>query len=80
MDSQREKHKILLDIENNPKKKAKFSAAQIAEIRNRLFFYDVAQKKEPYQYKQDQPHIYKNYKILRSYQTESLNWLIKSWY
>jgi len=37
-------------------------------------------KKEPYQYKPDTPHIYKNYKILRSYQIESLNWLIKSWY
>jgi hypothetical protein len=80
MDSQREKHRILVEIENNPKKRAKFSNAQIAEIKNRLFFYDVAQKKEPYQYKHDPPHIYKNYKILRSYQTESVNWLIKSWY
>lgn len=30
MDSQREKHRILVDIENNPKKRAKFSNAQIA--------------------------------------------------
>lgn len=80
MDSQREKHRILVEIESNPKKKAKFSNAQIAEIKNRLYFYDAGLKKEPYQYKLDQPHIYKNYKILRSYQSESLNWLIKSWY
>jgi chromodomain-helicase-DNA-binding protein 7 len=80
MDSQREKHKILVDLENNPKKRSKFSNAQIAEIKNRLYFYDVAFKKEPYQYKQETPHIYKNYKILRPYQTESVNWLIKSWY
>jgi hypothetical protein len=30
MDSQREKHRILVEIDNNPKKKAKFSNAQIA--------------------------------------------------
>ena len=41
---------------------------QIAEIKNKLYYYDVANKKEPYQYKPDSPHIYKNYKILRSYQ------------
>ena len=68
MDSQREKHKILVEIENNPKKRLKFSNAQIAEIKNKLYYYDVANKKEPYQYKPDSPHIYKNYKILRSYQ------------
>ena len=51
MDSQREKHKILVDIENNPKKKSKFSNAQIAQIKNRLYFYDVATKKQPYIYK-----------------------------
>lgn len=80
MDSQREKHKILVDLENNPKKRTKFSNAQISEIKNRLYFYDIAHKKDPYVYKPDTPHIYKNYKILRSYQIESLNWLIKSWY
>ena len=45
MDSQREKHRILVDIESNPKKRAKFSNTQIGEIRNKLFFYDVGQKK-----------------------------------
>jgi hypothetical protein len=30
MDSQREKHRILVEIDNNPKKKSKFSNAQIA--------------------------------------------------
>ena len=42
--------------------------------------YDIAHRKDPFQYKLDQPHIYKNYKLLRPYQTESVNWLIKSWY
>ena len=41
MDSQREKHKILVDLENNPKKRTKFSNAQISEIKNRLYFYDA---------------------------------------
>lgn len=68
MDSQRQKHKILVDLDNNPKKRSKFTNAQIAEIKNRLYFYDIATKKEPYQYKLDNPHIYKNYKILRPYQ------------
>ncbi len=45
MDSQRDKHRILVEIENNPKKKAKFSNAQIAEIKNRLYFYDAGMKK-----------------------------------
>jgi len=45
MDSQREKHKILVDLENNPKKRSKFSNAQIAEIKNRLYFLDVSHKK-----------------------------------
>lgn len=30
MDSQRDKHKVLVDIENNPKKRQKFSNAQIS--------------------------------------------------
>jgi len=45
MDSQRDKHRILVDLENNPKKRSKYSNAQIAEIKNRLYFYDVATRK-----------------------------------
>ena len=49
-------------------------------MKNRLYFYDVRNKKEAHQYKSDNIPVYKNYKLLRSYQLESLNWLIKSWY
>ncbi len=37
-------------------------------------------RKQPYQYIAPNIPVYKNYKLLRSYQLDSLNWLIKAWY
>lgn len=61
-------------------KKKRFTAQQINDMKNKLYFYDIGNKKEPHQYKTENVPVYKNYKLLRSYQLESLNWLIKSWY
>lgn len=69
MDSQREKHKILVDLQYNPKKKNRFSSPfQINDIKNKLYFYDVGNKKDPPQYKLENQPVYKNYKLLRPYQ------------
>lgn len=78
LDSQREKHICIRDFDMNKKKR--FTAMQIAEMKNKLYSYDVGTKKEPYQYRPDNIPVYRNYKLLRSYQLESINWLIKSWY
>lgn len=70
----------MVDLEFNPKKKIKLSTFNINDIRNKLYFYDVGAKKDPPQYKIENQPVYKNYKLLRPYQLESVNWLIKSWY
>lgn len=51
MDSQREKHKILVDMEYNSKRKAKLTPFQLNDIKNKLYFYDIGTKKDPPQYK-----------------------------
>jgi chromodomain-helicase-DNA-binding protein 7 len=40
----------------------------------------LSRKKTIPQYTQSAPPIFKDYKLLRDYQLESLNWLIVSWY
>ena len=37
-------------------------------MKNKFYFYDVGIRKEPHQYRSDNIPIYKNYKLLRSYQ------------
>lgn len=80
--NQNERHKTLVDIEINPRKKARLGQASINEIRNKLYFLDVRARKHQNipQYSLEKTPIYRNYKELRSYQHESLNWLIASWY
>jgi len=41
-------HKTLLELESNPRKKAKYGNSAINELKNKLFFYDIAHKKNPY--------------------------------
>lgn len=47
---------------------------------NRMYCYDIALHKKALQYVQENQPVYKERKLLRSYQLESLNWLIHSWY
>ena len=74
------RHKTYLDILNNPKKKAKCSASFLNDLKNKLYFYDVAQTRDPIQYTFKNQPIFKDQKMLRDYQLESLNWLIQAWY
>ncbi|KAL4510059.1 hypothetical protein ABPG72_010252 [Tetrahymena utriculariae] len=80
LSQQLERHKTLLDLEQNPKKKQKIGPQGLIELKNKLFFYDVANYKQPFQYTQKTQPIYKQRKLLRYYQLESLNWMIDAWY
>ena len=75
-----QRHKTLLDLMVNPKKKAKLSHAYIQDLKNKLYHYDVLNHKQPYKYTLATQPIYKERKLLREYQLESLNWLIQAWY
>ena len=74
------RHKTYMEILNNPKKKAKCTNAFINDIKNKLYFYDISLYREPIQYTFKNQPIFKDQKLLRDYQLESLNWLIQSWY
>lgn len=41
------RHKILLEVEINPKKKAKLGYQAINDIKNKLFHYDIGNYKAP---------------------------------
>lgn len=75
-----QRHKTLLDLMLNPKKKSKLSYAYIQDLKNKLYHYDVLNHKQPYKYTLATQPIYKERKLLREYQLESLNWLIQAWY
>jgi len=78
--SQVKRHKTLVDIMNNPKKRLKMSSAFINELNNRLYLLDIGTTKKPMQYTPKTQPIYKGRRLLRDYQLNSLNWLINSWY
>lgn len=80
MINQVNRHKTYMEILNNPKKKAKCSNAFINDLRNKLYCYDVSLHREPIQYTFKNQPIFKDQKMLRDYQLESLNWLIQAWY
>ena len=71
-----------MEIESNPRKKARLGQTSINEIRSKLYFLDIRTRKHPNvpQYTPEAPPAYRDYKLLRDYQLESLNWLISSWY
>ena len=75
-----QKHKELLEITNDPKKKARVHHQTRTDMRNKLYHLDVSRREELFQYTQKNQPIFKQRKMLRSYQLESLNWLIESWY
>ena len=45
-----------------------------------MYLLDANQKGTPREYGNQDIPIYKNYRKLKDFQLESLNWLIKSWY
>ena len=75
-----QRHKTLLDLILNPKKKARLTHAYIQDLKNKLYHYDVLNHRQPYKYTLATQPIYKERKLLRDYQLESLNWLIQAWY
>lgn len=52
-------------------------AHQISELKHRIFTYK--DPKTVMQYTQKNQPIFKNERVLRSYQLESLNWMIEAW-
>ena len=68
------RHKTLIELLNNPKKRAKFSQSLINDIYNKLYGYDVANNRQAMQYSLKTQPIYKERKLLRDYQIDSLNW------
>jgi SNF2 family DNA or RNA helicase len=74
------RHKTLLDIMVNPKKKAKVTNGYVQDLKNKLYKYDMKSNKQPLRYTPQTQPIYKERKLLRDYQLESLNWLIQAWY
>jgi hypothetical protein len=65
-----ERHKTLVDIEINPRKKARLGNTTINEMRSKLYFMDVKSRKHQNipQYTPEAPPIYREYKLLRDYQ------------
>lgn len=72
-----EAHNQLFEIENNKKRLAKTSQSEISEYKRKLFTYK--DPKNVFQYHPNNPPIFKDRRILRSYQLESLNWMIEAW-
>ena len=65
---------------NNPKKRSKTPYQTINDYKNKLYNLDISRKAELFQYTPKTQPIFKHKKMLRSYQLESVNWLIESWY
>lgn len=67
----------MLDHELGLRKK-KVSNQQLSEIKDQLYFYNLS--REPQLYLPSTQPVYKDRKLLRDYQLQSLNWLINAWY
>ena len=70
-------HTQLNEIYNNKKKLAKTNHSDITELKRRLFTYKDT--KAVFQYHPNHPPVFKDRRLLRSYQLESLNWMIEAW-
>lgn len=67
----------LREIYENPKKLTKTPMSQISDLKRKIFVYKDPRNMIKYCAK-TQP-IFRDGRILRSYQLESLNWMIESW-
>ena len=76
LQKQLKNHNILLGVLNEPKKKAKYSQAQLQLISNELYHFN--KNKKPFVYSVKTQPIFKDRKLLRNYQLLSLNWLIRA--
>lgn len=65
---------------NNPKRRSKTPYQTINDYKNKLYNLDISRKTELFQYTPKTQPIFKHKRMLRSYQLESVNWLIESWY
>lgn len=70
-------HKRLDELISNKKKFAKINSAIVTEYKKKLFKYK--EYRRLFQYNPEKPPIYKEGRRLRSYQLESVNWMINSW-
>ena len=77
MQQQSVRHRALLDWELGIKKR-KLSHQAIHDMKSMLYFYGA--KREVHQYVPSTQPIFKERRLLRDYQLQSLNWLISSWY
>jgi chromodomain-helicase-DNA-binding protein 7 len=67
-----------LDYES--KKRSRYSASQLSEIKNSLYQLNVSATKQPLRYTARTQPIFKDRRLLRDYQLESLNWMIEAFY
>lgn len=74
------RHRNLVELMNNPKKRSKTPYQTVNDYKNKLYNLDIAKKADLFQYSPKNQPIFKHKKMLRSYQLESVNWLIESWY
>ncbi|CAD8205649.1 unnamed protein product [Paramecium pentaurelia] len=72
------RHKQVLDYDQ--KKKNRISQQEILDLKTQLYQLDIGKNKKPYQYTPRTQTIYKDRKLLRDYQLESLNWMIDAYY
>ena len=49
-------------------------------MRNQLYQLDIGHSKQPFRYTPRTQPIYKDRKLLRDYQLDSLNWMIDAYY
>ncbi|CAD8088106.1 unnamed protein product [Paramecium sonneborni] len=77
MMQQYKNHQTLVEYDQGIRKK-KFSNIQLQEIKSSLYFLN--QQKPAHEYTQLTQTIYKDKRLLRDYQLDSLNWLIRAWY
>jgi len=74
-------HKFLLDYSCFVgEKKLPANNTNIHKMESKLYRLDAASKNTPRQYGEKDIPIFKNYRKLKDFQLESLNWMIKNWY
>ena len=74
-------HKFLIEYnEYIGDKKLQVHNVNVTKMETKMYRLDASQRGTPRQYGDKDIPIFKNYRKLKDFQLESLNWLIKSWY